>query len=453
MNTYHLVPGVATASDATALALAVSLNGPPAQPGQAWIQANGGKFAIQEWSSWLTPDGDAGVLSARVVLNGLQPKARMPVSLYADDAEVASAIVSTLPNRLPTVEEPPLILMLGSCFCARTDKGGSLGNRFGSLPGGLRPDLKILCGDQVYLDSPWYKFLVPHTKNDLAGMFLRNYADAWGQSGELQGFERLLSDGSAIFTSDDHEFWNNAPYPSSFSTNTWTDQGRKDWWEIASRLFKAFQTDAPPVRPQPMVIGDLEIFVVDSRLGRSDDRTTFIPPADMQRLVSWIRQLKSPGILIIGQPLFHEKAGLMGKVADWNLPDFEQYAELCRALLEAPQSVVILTGDVHYGRVAGVVTAGDVEIVEIIASPMSLVTGGDKRKWKPAPDLFPPESIQGLHPLPVRKLSTWERGEDHFVTLELWQSGGGLGVRVRSWESGSHDGMPAPVFEHVFRRS
>jgi hypothetical protein len=174
----------------------------------------------------------------------------------------------------------------------------------------------------------------------------------------------------------------------------------------------------------------------------------------MQQLTSWIAGLTAPGILVIGQPIFANTAGWLGQIADWNLPDFSQYAELCRALLTSPQSVVVLTGDVHYGRVARAVTLRGTEILEIISSPMSRVTGGGGPDWHAAPAMFPDEALPGVDRVPITTVSTWSRGVNHLLTLELWQEGGRFRIRARSWETAPDAGSPSqPVFDGFLQRS
>lgn len=433
----------------------VSLNQPPAAPANAWLEdaQSGRKWPLTGWQSWLVPDGNRGLTYARVDLTGLAPRSRTRLDFRVAGQVVASATASTLPDALPGVSDKPFTIMLGSCFCAATDKSGRLGRAFALLPNGMVPDVTLLCGDQVYLDSPFYKFLIPHTKEGLAETFLDNYEATWGQLSDGQGFQQVLAGGSNVLTSDDHEFWNNAPYPS-FSVNTLTPGGRNDWWELAKGLYGAFQTNPAPSVVREFRVGDLELLVADTRITRSGDRTTFIGPSDMDRIVSWIGGLKAPGVLCVGQPIFEKTTGWTGNLADWNLPDFDQYGTLCRALMGAPQSIIILTGDVHFGRVASATTPAGHEIIEIIASPMSLVTGGGKPEWHAPPDLFPSEAIPGCTQVPITTLGTWQRACNHFLTIEFWQNGGRLCLRVRTWESNPDGGTPHdPVFEHIVQRS
>lgn len=283
--------------------------------------------------------------------------------------------------------------------------------------------------------------------------FLKNYAGTWSQSGDVEGFQHLLRGGANLFTTDDHEFWNNAPFPS-FAVNTYTAGGRRAWWELASGLCDAFQTPAAEGSVRRFTIGAFEILVADTRLGRSGDRTTFLDPAEMDQLVGWIRALKAPSVLVVGQPLFEKTTGWSGHVADWNLPDFEQYAVLCRALLSSPQPLIILTGDVHFGRVARAITPDGLELIEVIASPLSLVTGGGEPAWHEPPPLFPAEALPGVSQIPIVPLTSWRRARNHFVTIELWANGGRLCFRVRTWETRPEpNAPPGPVvYEHALQR-
>jgi len=78
--------------------------------------------------------------------------------------------------------------------------------------------------------------------------------------------------------------------------------------------------------------------------------------------------------IICGQPILRTTTKtLKGHFGDWNLPDFDQYHRLARILARSVHSLVILTDDVHYGRIARCVLPSGSELIEIISSPMSLV--------------------------------------------------------------------------------
>ena len=116
---------------------------------------------------------------------------------------------------------------------------GTRGGHIRSSPADARADLKILCGDQVYLDQPTTEFLGhTHNADQLRERHLGNYANAWSQTG---GFRELLRVGGTYFSSDDHDFWNNSPNPTIIARDTWFQQGRDDWKAAAKALYGAFQ--------------------------------------------------------------------------------------------------------------------------------------------------------------------------------------------------------------------
>jgi hypothetical protein len=96
----------------------------------------------------------------------------------------------------------------------------------------------------------------------------------------------------------------------------------------------------------------------------------FMLDADLDRLVEWLAGLRCPGVLVLGQPLHaipvSRWKGLFETIdiiTDINLPAFTQFARLAQALQRAPHDVCVLSGDVHFGRVASVelFREGDIE--------------------------------------------------------------------------------------------
>ena len=129
---------------------------------------------------------------------------------------------------------------------------------------------------------------------------------------------------------------------------------------------------------------------------------------DFQAVARWIQNLTGPGVLVVGQPLFFsDKAcGLSGTFGDWNLPDYDQYGQLARLLGQSPHSIVILTGDVHYGRIAWCTLVSGGELIEVISSPMSLVDKQAEGAWEEAPNLFPPFALPGVARAQVHTLAS-----------------------------------------------
>jgi hypothetical protein len=172
----------------------------------------------------------------------------------------------------------------------------------------------------------------------------------------------------------------------------------------------------------------------------------FMLDADLDRLVEWLAGLRCPGVLVLGQPLHaipvSRWKGLFETIdiiTDINLPAFTQFARLAQALQRAPHDVCVLSGDVHFGRVASVelFREGDIEpmrLFEVIASPMAQLDGAyavfDPDKWE-GPRTFPakPEhGVPGVTPGPISWLNVvptkpfvpgWQpmRTEEHFMTL------------------------------------
>jgi hypothetical protein len=426
----------------------------PAHPVRVVVEHphSGSQWPVDAWSVWPTA-GDIGtsIRYRSVDLSGLQPNTRYPLVVRVDGVVKARLEVTTLPTRLPYETEPSFNIMVGSCFCRMQDDDGSVGKTFAQLPDGAKPHLKFLMGDQVYLDSPFYKYFARRSETTLARWFLDNYVNTWGQDGLQQGFNHLLTGGANYFCADDHEFWNNAPFFGALWVNTWSAAGRAQWWSLAEALYTIFQSDRVV---RAIEIGDLSVRIVDTRIKRQHDHGNFIPAADMTTLENWVANLKAPGLLVLGQPIFAGKAGPKGHLTDWNLPDFTQYADLCKILLSSRQSIVILSGDVHYGRIASARLPSGAELVEIISSPMSLVDKSSGESWSEAPFWFPDAAIPGVGRIQIGTLRTWKRFANHFITLELNQRGGGLNLRVRTWETQRVNGVPGGmvVAERTLKR-
>jgi hypothetical protein len=157
------------------------------------------------------------------------------------------------------------------------------------------------------------------------------------------------------------------------------------------------------------------------------------------------------GFLCIGQLLFEKKAGwLQSRVADRNLPDYEQFPELVKAIAGSRQPLVILTGDVHYGRVARCRQAHGPELCEIISSPISLV---DKRvggSASPPPSTYPAEAIPGIQRVDVSLVSSIDgqpvmTADEHFLTINFWAMGPSIRMQLKYWPVRTRGQRPTPI--------
>ena len=95
---------------------------------------------------------------------------------------------------------------------------------------------------------------------------------------------------------------------------------------------------------------------------------------------TWARTLQGPGVLVLAQPLFDHEGGK----TDRSLASFEKdFARLCAVFEESltrgdgrdAHDILILTGDIHTGRlaVATIVGVPSANVYEFVASPASRV--------------------------------------------------------------------------------
>ncbi len=385
------------------------------------------------WSAWQA-GGRAVFWSRRVSVGGLAPGRRYPLRLVDDGTELAHGTAVTLPDELPSQAETPFVCLLGSCFAHFSDQAGAAGAAFAALPHGARPHVKFLSGDQVYLDAPFPRFLYNvYDEEQLRSELLVNYLDAWMQGADGWGFSEVLRSGATYFSSDDHEIWNNAPSATPVVRATWWPFGDRGagWLQLAQILYDTFQT---PRRRDCFKIGRLSFMVLDTRLERTTDRRQFSSPASLAALDRWVQALEGPGVLVVGQPILIEPTGVRGHFTDWGLADFAQYGELVRSLSRSAHDLLVLTGDVHYGRVAGCQLPSGASLIEIIASPFALVDRRVGGKWHPPPGRFPASAVPGVAPRPTWLEEGHQLAEHQFATLEFTARGAGAHVAVRSWE-------------------
>jgi hypothetical protein len=451
---YVVVPHEASASAATVWIGAID---EAFDPGHIRLVSILGEHVLPNaWEHWSSQDARHHLDYQRVTIAGLQPRTLLAVNLLVNERPQAEARLTTLPDHLPTLDEKPFTVLLGSCFCKREDAEGAVGRTYDQLPAGSRPEVKILCGDQVYLDDPWAHYLWhTHDVMELETEFFRNYRDTWTQE---PGFQQFLTHGANYFAPDDHEYWNNAPNAATVIRDSWSSTGRQQWFSTARQFYQRFQTVAPITT---FAVGPLSFLIADTRSNRSADLADFMCQTDLQAVEQWIRNLPGPGVLVLGQPVFREKTGhLQGIFGDWNLPDYDQYGRLARMLAQSHHSIAILTGDVHYGRIAWCTFSSGRELTEVISSPMSLVDKKAEGSWEEAPSLFPTFALPGSDAPPVvrTQVQTLEKEtfspiDSHFLTLEFSATGAHVRMTVRFWPVRRQGSSPSGGFgETVYQR-
>jgi len=352
---------------------------------------------------------------------------------------------------LPSKGEKPFTLLLGSCFYKPEDEDGMVGKTYHRLSEDRRPDVKILCGDQVYLDNPWWETTLRYNGGNLrrglfrAGFF-QKYIGNWTQvEDEDAGFRQLLKDGANYFCSDDHEFWNNAPNFGGIGFINTLSRGQRDWWRAAAReLFETFQSVDPLIR---FDVSQLSFCIADTRINRSISRERFMSEEDLRTVRRWIEGLRGPGVLVVGQPVLTGETSArkslgtelnrtLWSALDRNLADYAQYEELVRFIKASAHSIVVLSGDVHFGRIACIrPTPGspDTKFVEVIASPMQLVLVKSKLLHR-ATKLFGSYKEPPTHHFAITESQQVAPKQNHFVTVEFTSAEGRkVDMAVWSW--------------------
>ena len=401
----------------------------------------------------VSPDSD--YWTARGRLDGLESDTRYSVQEVRSGAPKVAAMFRTLPGRLPNPSSGSgLSLLLGSCFSIETGKGARLGDAVRSLSADLFPHVKLLCGDQVYLDLPVTEDL-PQSLPKLRRKLLRKYLDNWHHDMTPlgNGFGAFLSLGSNVFTADDHEFWNNFPVKQAHLPITWRPTGRRRYEQAAKELFRCFQSDYQPdpetgvagvqsvTIGEPGEVGSFELKALDGRFFRDSDFDRAHLEEDLDHVVDWLENLKQPGALVLSQPLFDEPAGwLRRKFVDAWLANYKDYAPLVKALNRAPHDVLLLSGDIHHARYAvarGSSSRGNA-LHEVVSSPLSRIPG--KHGYGPAHKRFPDPDVRGVTSRGVRTRLRGAFCKDHFATLKLNSLGCSVQVSVTYWGMDSATG-------------
>ncbi len=118
-----------------------------------------------------------------------------------------------------------------------------------------------------------------------------------------------------------------------------------------------------------------------------------------------------------------------------DLVDYGQYAALKESILSCPRSLVVLTGDAHFGRVANTLPDSDgvTKLVEVVSSPMRHVTGAANSGYKPALRLGS-EQMASANPF-------GREHRDHFATVRFSQEDGEvMNMSVSYWPIARSEG-------------
>jgi hypothetical protein len=298
----------------------------------------------------------------------------------------------TLPDSVDNVmpDRPGLSgasFLFSSCFWWNNDKEGAYSAGIRELAKLTQPAFKLLLGDQVYQDWPWALDVM----DDPSVRYSKRYEQYWGD----QMYRELLQCTPNYFMGDDHEFWNDYPEKQLQLPQTWTAAKRNDFGTAARQTYDFYQRSANGTQNAVWVIFEVapvSFFISDTRSQRTaigQPNPHFFSPEQWAALESWANGLRGPGVLTLGQPLYHH----FGSRKDHTLPDFkEDFARLSAVFDRSlrgqnddgrPHDILMLSGDIHIGRY----TVGRLpqitpfnEVYELVASAASRI----------APDLSTP---------------------------------------------------------------
>lgn len=316
---------------------------------------------------------------------------------------------ATLPSALPP---EGVSILFGSCFWQEDDAEGALLQACRDIlkveeP---RPLFKLLLGDQVYLDwppdvSPWR---LRRGGYQLVGDRYQRY---WGDD----AYRTFLSLVPNLMVPDDHEFWNDYPEPQIQLPVTWREGLRDDFAAAAHDYLNAFQRLLNPEGDSQswtiVPLAPASLFVADTRSERGPVKHKpqyVMSPAQWQALEEWQFQLRGPGLLALGQPLFQQD----GDFRDHSLSNFpDEYRRLLALIKRSvagdnqhgePHNIVLLTGDIHnsrstYATIPGVPdkTETDLHKVYELVSSASSAIGPHIRTPKAStiPSRLPPGTV------------------------------------------------------------
>lgn len=379
---------------------------------------------------------------------------------------LSSGSFTTLPSSLGEATNP-FVVALGSCYYGEED-GGRVSDAYSALclsdNQTIQPDVKFLTGDQVYLDIG-LDSLSP-IEDEIKNRIADDYAIAW------QSLRPMLRHGGTWMLSDDHEYWNNYPNTSGFmNPYLWMISASdrvKRWWKSTAKDGIERIQNVQPV--SIFKIGDeLSFCLADVRSNRTESQ--FMGDDDFDKVIDWATNLECPGVLTLAQPVMVKK----GNDQDKNLVNYtDQYNALLKALASSGNDIMLLSGDVHFGRIGSVEIGNNgTTLHEVISSPLSNLTGLDgkiasnrAKKLKTFPAVTVPDiparevSYPSSWYVSAQKVKSWffptnhTKTKEHFFTLSFSKKGAEkVQVDVQAWKVRERDrkGLPRKQFKKAHR--
>lgn len=233
------------------------------------------------------------------------------------------------------------------------------------------PHLKMLSGDQIYIDLKWGGRL-PQPLEAPWDIYRAQWAD--------DSFLSWMAYGGNLCLPDDHEYWNN--YPSENRVGPISAFFKAPTQDVITQMAEAFLIyqatlnadpaallaalpgtplneaalrcfEFPGQHSEPRLHAQFSMFVLDTRTRRTalEKFATvqqFTDPSWLRQVTEAIRSRTAPALLVTSQSLFDRGGGPGG---DSNLADYPaQFSELWNAIWACEHELLMLTGDIHWSR-------------------------------------------------------------------------------------------------------
>ncbi len=329
--------------------------------------------------------GKTGDPLTRIIdVNGLVPDCVYDITIPSPFASESPPIVVRTPPA--DLSQGELDLCLFSCYFPSEEYYANARRARDILRNRqIVPHMKVFAGDQIYADVPW-------STENVANIYWRRYREM-SQKDRLGS---LLNYGANIFTCDDHEFWNGFPesmfWLSRSFDNSWQSTGAEAETQFFRRqgilnFSSAFSGGESDHRCWCAgQISGIDMFVADTRTDRSsrdnirrsssnpNTAASTMSPRQLNALLAWIDSVRGCGILVLGQPLWLQTERLDNVLADYF--EYDVLLERLARKMEAEDvTFVVLTGDIHWGRLTSLTNPlrPSSQLIEFVSSPIARV--------------------------------------------------------------------------------
>jgi alkaline phosphatase D len=339
--------------------------------------------------------------TALFVIAGLEPGSRYGYEILVDGAAArfpaggATGTFATQAFWQWRANPPDFTVALGSCFYANEPKSDRPGTPYGSDPAifrtiaGLKPDLMIWLGDNVYLREPDF--------GSVAAM-KRRYA----LSREEPALQPLLGTARHYATWDDHDFGpNDSIWVNRFATESL--EIFKRYW--ANPTYGA--GDIPGVFGQ-FSWGDVDFFLLDDRFYRTPERLPESPDKTMlgREQLRWLQHSlyysRAPFKVVVNGSQVLNSNSVNESFAHY--PDQKELLDFI--VRHRIRGVLFLSGDRHETELLRVTPNGFYTLYDFTSSPLTAgLTNPMPREEENNPLRVPGTLVNDMHNFGVLKFA------------------------------------------------